>query len=96
MFSIRTTVTALLLAAAGIAQAAEISEGPKPVSTRERVAVQSEARAAHPSNELYDGTSAMKPAAATSAKTREQIRMEAVESRTLQQQLALRDYLGGM
>jgi hypothetical protein len=94
MSRIRIAITALLLAAAGIAQASEISEGPKPASTRERIAVVAEARWAQPSNELYDGSASMKPAAST--KTREQVRMEAAASKPMQQQLALRDYLGGM
>jgi hypothetical protein len=92
--TLRTTVTVLLLATAGIAQASEISESPTPASTRERIAVIAEARWAQPSNELYDGRDAKKPALST--KTREQVRMEAAASKAMQQQLALRDYLGGM
>ena len=94
MPSIRTAITALLLAAAGIAQAGEISEAPNPTSTRERSAVIAEAAKATPSNQLYDGRDAMKPA--TSNRTREQVRMEAAASKPMQEQLALRDYLGGM
>jgi hypothetical protein len=94
MTRVHTPLIALLLAAAGIAQASEISESPKAVSTRDRAAVLVEARWAQPSNELYDGTHGMKPMAA--ARTREQVRVEAAAAKPIREQLALRDYLGGM
>jgi hypothetical protein len=94
MNSFRITFSALLLAAAGIAQASEISASPTPVSTQSRTDVAAQARLAEPSNEAWDGTQGKRPMAG--AKTREQVRMEAA-ARSMKQQYALRDfYLGGM
>lgn len=92
MTSFRITLTALLLAAAGIAQASEMSEGPTPASTKERVAV--DARTLAQTNEIWDGTQGTKATAST--KSREQVRQEAAAAQAMTRQLALRDYLGGM
>ena len=91
MYSFRITLAALMLAAAGIAQASEISERPMPASTKERVAV--DARKVAQTSEIWDGTQGMKTA--PSSKSREQVRMEAAAAEGMRQQLALRDYLGG-
>lgn len=88
----RIIPTVLALAAAGIAQASEISERPTPLSTKERVAV--DARTVVPADEIWDGTQGMKPA--PSARSREQVRMEAAAARRMTLQAALRDDLGGM
>jgi hypothetical protein len=78
MNAIRTTFTALILAAAGVAQAGEITNFPLEKSIASRLEVQAAARTVRSGpGELYDGTQlAAKPMPA-STKSRDEVRMEA-------------------
>ena len=76
-FSIRTLVATAALAAAGIAQAGEMSEPPKALSTKSRAEVAAEARRAPATNELYDGREHAAPGTAMPMRSRDAVRAEA-------------------
>lgn len=96
MHTIRHTLTVVALAAAGVAQASEITEFPLEPGTRSRAEVRAEAQSGRSQGpgELYDGRRLATPASAGMPKTREQVRLEA---RTSMPDAAMRnDRVGGM
>jgi hypothetical protein len=98
MNAIRITFTALVLAAAGFAQASEITEFTLEKSVKSRADVQAEARGVRAApGELYDGSHLMATTAApASTKSRDEVRMAAHGALGKVDAVTRNDLVGGM